>query len=58
MNKFGAPKVDDAIARLSRQRNESIERVLVNARLVQACQDELRMRGSLNLSTEDAEQTF
>jgi hypothetical protein len=63
MNKFSVVQVNDAIARLSRQSNASIEQVLVNARrlgtepLVQACQDELRMRGSLNLSKADAEQT-
>jgi hypothetical protein len=63
MNKFSVAQVNDAIARLSRQSNTAIEQVLVNARrleiepLVQACQDELRMRGSLNLSAAEAERT-
>jgi hypothetical protein len=51
-----------AIDRLPGQSNASIEQVLANARrlsmvtLVEACQDELRTRGSLTLSKEDAEQ--
>jgi hypothetical protein len=53
---------DRAIDRLPIQSNASIEQVRVNASrlgedaLVQACQDELRTRGSLNLTREDAEQ--
>jgi hypothetical protein len=63
MNKFSVRQVNDATARLSRQSNAAIEQVLVNARrleiepLVQACQDELRIRGSLNLNAAEAEQT-
>jgi hypothetical protein len=54
---------ESAIDRLPRQSNASIEQVLANARrlgfevLVQAAQDELRARGSLTLTKEDAEQT-
>ena len=62
MNKSSA-QVNGAIDRLPRQSNASIAQVLANARrlgiepLVQACQDELRTRGSLNLTKEDAERT-
>ncbi len=63
MYKVNPLQVNGAIDRLPRQSNASVEQVLANARrlgiepLVQACQDELRTRGSLNLSTADAEQT-
>jgi hypothetical protein len=49
-----------AIDRLPRQATRSVEQVLVNARrlglepLIQACQEELRARGSLVLSEDDA----
>jgi hypothetical protein len=52
--------IANAIARLPQQSNASISQVLVNARrlnsdpLVQACQDELQARGSLNLNEADA----
>jgi hypothetical protein len=60
MNKFNAAQ---AIDRLPRQSNASIKQVLENARrlgiepLIQACLDELRTRGSLNLTKEEAERT-
>ena len=51
-----------AIDRIPHQSNASVEQVLANARrlgmatLVRACQHELRTRGSLTLTKEDAEQ--
>jgi hypothetical protein len=54
--------VQAAIDRLPQQASSSIEQVIVNARqqglddLVEACQEELRVRGALTLSASDAEQ--
>jgi len=59
--KTGPAQIDCAIDRLTTQSNASIKQVLANARrlgselLAQACQNELRARGSLDLSAEDAE---
>ena len=64
MKKFSPAQVKSAIDRLPRQSNASIEQVLVNARrleiepLVEACENELRTRGSLNLSGAEAEQAL
>jgi hypothetical protein len=58
--RFSTSQVDGAIARLPQQSNASIAQVLSNARkshieaLVHACEDELRTRGALNLSTAEA----
>jgi hypothetical protein len=63
VKKLSSIQVDAAIGRLPRQSNASIKQVLANARrlgedlIAQACEDELRMRGSLDLSRESAEQT-
>jgi len=63
VNKVSLAQVNSVIDRLPRQSNMSIEQVLANSRrlkidaLIQACQEELQTRGSLNLSTTtDAEQ--
>jgi uncharacterized protein (DUF4415 family) len=60
MRNPSAMGIANAIARLPQQSNASVSQVLVNARrlnsdsLVQACQDELQVRGSLNLNEADA----
>ncbi len=62
MKKFSPAQVKSALDRLPRQSNASIDQVLVNARrleiepLVDACESELRTRGSLKLSGAEAEQ--
>ena len=62
MNGIDPAQVDRAIARLSRQSSAAIEQVLLNSRrlensaLAQACEEELRARGSLKLGAADAEQ--
>jgi hypothetical protein len=64
MKKFSPAQVKSAVDRLPRQSNASIDQVLVNARrleiepLVEACQSELRTRGSLKLSGAEAEQAL
>lgn len=62
MKKLNPAQVDAAIGRLPRQSSASIKQVLANASrlaenmIVQACEDELRTRGALDLSRESAEQ--
>jgi hypothetical protein len=61
MQKVVSAQVEAAIAKLPRQSNVSIEQVLANAQrlkidaLAEACREELRTRGSLVLTTADAE---
>lgn len=58
---FSEQQVDRAISRLSSGSNRSINQVMENARtggsarLVEACEDELATRGSLDLTREGAE---
>ena len=60
VNPTGPKHVADALARLPNQSSESVKATLENARrakldeLVAACEQELRVRGSLNLSANDA----
>ncbi len=60
MPPFDTKHVRDAIGRVPSQSNQQIETVLAQARsrsiapLTDACEQELRLRGSLKLSAEDA----
>jgi hypothetical protein len=61
MQKVVSAQIEAAITKLPRQSNSSIDQVLANAQrlkidvLVEACREELRTRGSLILTTADAE---
>lgn len=62
VKKLTSAQISVAIERLPRQSSASIKQVLVNAQrlletlIVEACQDELRTRGSFDLTAEAAEQ--